>query len=554
MPEDLKIDRRTLLKTAVSAGAAAAAPAVLAADANAVRWSEVHDVVIAGAGGAGLAAAVMASSISKDVVVLEKTQDVGGNTRLADAFNAVDPAVQKPLGIEDSPELHARQMLETGRWCADPKLVETVATGAPRALAWLKELGVRFEPGVYQVYGSLWPRTHSPSEPEGSGYIRPLLFKCRELGVSIRTGTKVLRVIRNGLEGPVLGVEAERMNGRRLFIRARRGVVVATGGFGANAELVGRFAPRLGHLRSTNLPGTTGDLIAPLEDIGAAAVGMDFFQLLPGSAEDGRFIGAASTVERMIFVNRAGERFIAEDSPSSKLSAAVLAQPGGIAFPILDANGYSAMRTLSRAMFDRALMRGDAFEANSIPELASLLQIPAEALVATVEAYNEAVETGHDPVGRRAVVLMHPSPDAPSTAPRSPCASTARSAALPSPRGPKCSTDTAASSPASTPRARSRAASTAQTTWAATPSPTSSRSDALRVKTLCKSRLREIQSSYRIHATAFSLAPPIVYNPRPAYLRNTVLQGFALCNDAAHVFLVHFRSPPDTAGSKYSTL
>lgn len=377
MPEDLKIDRRTLLKTAVSAGAAAAAPAVLAADANAVRWSEVHDVVIAGAGGAGLAAAVMAGSISKDVVVLEKTQDVGGNTRLADAFNAVDPAVQKPLGIEDSPELHARQMLETGRWCADPKLVETVATGAPRALAWLKELGVRFEPGVYQVYGSLWPRTHSPSEPEGSGYIRPLLFKCRELGVSIRTGTKVLRVIRNGLEGPVLGVEAERMNGRRLFIRARRGVVVATGGFGANAELVGRFAPRLGHLRSTNLPGTTGDLIAPLEDIGAAAVGMDFFQLLPGSAEDGRFIGAASTVERMIFVNRAGERFIAEDSPSSKLSAAVLAQPGGIAFPILDANGYSAMRTLSRAMFDRALMRGDAFEANSIPELASLLRLPA---------------------------------------------------------------------------------------------------------------------------------------------------------------------------------
>lgn len=384
MPEDLKIDRRTLLKTAVSAGAAAAAPAVLAADANAVRWSEVHDVVIAGAGGAGLAAAVMAGGISKDVVVLEKTQDVGGNTRLADAFNAVDPAVQKPLGIEDSPELHARQMLETGRWCADPKLVETVATGAPRALAWLKELGVRFEPDVYQVYGSLWPRTHSPSEPEGSGYIHPLLFKCRELGV-----------------------EAERRNGRRLVIRARRGVVVATGGFGANAELVGRFAPRLGHLRSTNLPGTTGDLIAPLEDIGAAAVGMDFFQLLPGSAEDGRFIGAASTVERMIFVNRAGERFIAEDRPSSKLSAAVLAQPGGIAFPILDVNGYSAMRTLSRAMFDRALMRGDAFEANSIPELASLLQIPAEALVATVEAYNEAVETGHDPVGRKAAVLMH---------------------------------------------------------------------------------------------------------------------------------------------------
>ena len=117
---------------------------------------------------------------------------MGGNTRLADAFNAVDPAVQKPLGIEDSPEvLHARQMLETVAGVR----IRSSSRPSPRcapALAWLKELGVRFEPGVYQVYGSLWPRTHSPSEPEGSGYIRPLLFKCRELGVLIRTGTKAL--------------------------------------------------------------------------------------------------------------------------------------------------------------------------------------------------------------------------------------------------------------------------------------------------------------------------------------------------------------------------
>ena len=207
------LDRRTLLKTAAAAGAAALAPpAALSSDASnasdALRWDEEHDVVIAGAGGAGLAAAVMAGGICGDVVVLEKMQSVGGNTRLADAFNAVDPSAQQPLGIEDSPELHASQMIETGRWCANPALAQTVAYGAPKTLEWLKEIGVKFEPGVYQVYGSLWARTHSPSEPEGSGYIRPLLFKCRELGVSIRTGTKVRRVIRDGLEGPVRGVEA----------------------------------------------------------------------------------------------------------------------------------------------------------------------------------------------------------------------------------------------------------------------------------------------------------------------------------------------------------
>lgn len=409
------LDRRTLLKTAAAAGAAALAPAAaLSSDASdasnasdALRWDEEHDVVIAGAGGAGLAAAVMAGGICGDVVLLEKTQSVGGNTRLADAFNAVDPSAQQPLGIEDSPELHASQMIETGRWCANPALAQTVAYGAPKTLEWLKEIGVKFEPGVYQVYGSLWARTHSPSEPEGSGYIRPLLFKCRELGVSIRTGTKVLRVIRDGLEGPVLGVEALKRNGGRIFIRARRGIVAATGGFGANAELVGRFDPRFGRLLTTNLPGTTGDLLAPLEDIGAAAVGMEFFQLLPGSAETGRYIGAVSPVERMILVNRSGERFIAEDSPSSRLSEAVLLQPGGIAFPILDADGCAAMRTLPRAMFDRALMRGDAFEAGSIPELASHLQIPAEALQATIMAYNQTVATRQDPLGRSAGVLAH---------------------------------------------------------------------------------------------------------------------------------------------------
>lgn len=407
MPVNPSIDRRTLLKTAALAGAAGLAPTRAADRPDVPRWDEVHDVVIAGAGGAGLAAAVMAGGLCRDVAVFEKTQSVGGNTKLADAINAVDPSAQQPLGIEDSPELHARQMIETGRWCANPALAETVAYGAPKTLEWLKEIGVKFEPGVYQVYGSLWARTHSPSEPEESGYIRPLLFKCRELGVAIRTGSKVLRVIRNGLEGPVLGIEVEKQNGRRLFVRARRGIVVATGGFGANAELVGRFNPRFGRLLTTNLPGTTGDLIAPLEDIGAAAVGMDFFQLLPGSAENGRFIGAVSPVERMIFVNRSGKRFVAEDSPSSRLSEAVLAQPGGIAFPILDADGCAAMRTLSRAMFERALMRGDAFRADSIPELASHLQIPAEALQATIKAYNQAVDARQDPLGRSASVLMH---------------------------------------------------------------------------------------------------------------------------------------------------
>ena len=368
-----------------------------------------YDVVVIGAGGAGFSAAITARNAGANVVLLEKMPAVGGNSLISGAeMNAAKNWVQPKLGInDDSPELHAQDTFKGGDGKGDMKVINVMTHQALDAAKWCRDyLGVRFEDdNLFFFGGHSRKRALIPVGHTGTEFIAKFQAKADELGIPVITNMKAEELIKNK-DGRVVGVKAT-MDGSEYTFNAKGGVVLATGGFGANAELVGRFAPRLGHLRSTNLPGTTGDLIAPLEDIGAAAVGMDFFQLLPGSAEDGRFIGAASPVERMIFVNRAGERFIAEDSPSSKLSAAVLAQPGGIAFPILDANGYSAMRTLSRAMFDRALMRGDAFEANSIPELASLLQIPAEALVATVDAHNEAVETGHDPVGRRAAVLMH---------------------------------------------------------------------------------------------------------------------------------------------------
>ena len=304
MSDDLKIDRRTLLKTAVSAGAAAAAPAVLATDANAVRWSEVHDVVIAGAGGAGLAAAVMAGGISK-------TSSSSRRPRTWAATHVLPtPSMRSTRGPEAARHRGLARAARPPDARDGPLVCGSEARrdrryGCAPCARLAQRLGVRFEPGVYRVYGSLWPRTVRPNPRARATSVRSL-FKCRELGVSIRTGTKVLRVIRKRAQGPRprrRGRAHERTAPLHPRQARRRG---GTGGFGANAELVGRFAPRLGHLRSTNLPGTTGDLIAPLEDIGAAAVGMDFFQLLPGSAEDGRFIGAASPVERMIFVNRAG--------------------------------------------------------------------------------------------------------------------------------------------------------------------------------------------------------------------------------------------------------
>ena len=400
---DFRLDRRSLLKVGV---AAFATPTLSQAQTTTFHWDETVDVVVVGAGGAGLAAAIMAQTHSVQTLILEKMPYVGGNTRLADAFNAVDPVEQSLIGVKDSPEKHAQQMLESGNWCANPELVRTVTYGAPFSLQWLKDCGVDFVPGVYQVYSSLWPRTHSPRAPLGEGYIEPLMAQCQSLGVEVRTHSQVLRVLRDGTQGAVLGVIVKNSDGHEYAVRARKGVVVTTGGFSANPNLVARFDPRLKNLHTTNTVGATGDLIGPLEDIGAATIGMEYFQLLPGSASDGRFVGAISPVANMVLVNRLGQRFVAEDQPGTTVSDAVLSQPGRLAFPILDADGYAGMRSLSRIAFNKALDRGDAVEASSLSELASKLQIPAETLRQTIYTYNEAVRDKVDPIGRNPNMLV----------------------------------------------------------------------------------------------------------------------------------------------------
>lgn len=231
--------RRTFLVAGLATSVLSLLPSVSSAEpADKINWNKIYDVIVIGSGGAGLSAGVSAAQNKASTVVLEKMDIVGGNTRITGgAFNAVDPVEQGKKGIKDSVELHAEQTLKGGDYRGNPELVREFTKRAPEALQWLKDCGVEFLPGVYQVYGGLYPRAHSSTKPFGLGYIEALENKCKELNVPILLNTKVVRLIREEpLSGRVIGVEVVNKRGKTQYLKAEKGVVIATGGFSANPQ------------------------------------------------------------------------------------------------------------------------------------------------------------------------------------------------------------------------------------------------------------------------------------------------------------------------------
>lgn len=405
------LNRRTLLSTAVVAPAALAVGSAHAKDECTVpaKWDETFDVVVIGAGGAGLTASIVAAEAGAKTLVLEKMAFPGGNTIIAGGgFNAAVKEDYEKAGIKDSPELHASQTLDAGDYRGDPELVRVMCEGAPESVAWLKKRGVKFQDYIYQIYGGLYPRCRNPLGPRGQAYIQILVPEAKRVGVDLRTGAKVTRIIRESpLEGRVLGVEVE-IKGKKSFIEARRGVVSAAGGFAANAAMCGLHDPRLQKLGTTNQPGATGEVLVNMIDIGAETTGMDYVQCIPEKPLDVKYNPSLVThVNRFVFVNHEGRRFVAEDSRRDVLRDAVLAQPKMEAFPVIDAVGFELQKNSKGPENEAARKAGTLFIGNTIEELAGNMGVPAEALKATIEEYNRAVETKKDKFGRHDGVLVH---------------------------------------------------------------------------------------------------------------------------------------------------
>lgn len=177
--------RRDFLLTTL----AVAAPA--AAFAQDINWRLSCDVLVVGAGGAGLAAAVRASELGAEVILIEQNAHLGGNTLISGGFlGVVDPIRQAPLGISDSEEKHFQDVWDNGDKIADPALVRKLVHEAPRMLSWLERKGVKFQDEVIEIYGSHFPRCHKPIFPNGTAYVRALSGALMQRKVNVLTETK----------------------------------------------------------------------------------------------------------------------------------------------------------------------------------------------------------------------------------------------------------------------------------------------------------------------------------------------------------------------------
>lgn len=407
----MALTRRFFLGTAPAAAAVGILGSTVATTAEAaIKWDETYNVVVIGAGGAGLTAAVSAKEAgAKKVVVLEKMMFAGGNTiRAGGGFNAAIKADYEKAGIKDSPKLHAEQTLAAGDGRGDPALVNQLTEKAPESVQWLKDHGVKFQDHIYQIYGGLYKRARNPLGPRGGAYIKALLEVCKKEDIPIMFNTRVVEIIREGnLSGRVLGVKVE-LKGKTMYICATNAVVAAAGGFAASDRLTGISDPRMEKLGTTNHPGATGDVLTNLVDIGAGTRGLDYIQCIPGGVPGEKYPPNLFThVDRFLFINLNGQRFIKEDARRDVLRDAMLDQPKAIAWTLVDADGFEQQKNSKGPENEAALKAGTLYYADTIEDLAKKTGLPAKELKEAVDTYNKAVDTKKDPFGRAETVLVN---------------------------------------------------------------------------------------------------------------------------------------------------
>jgi fumarate reductase flavoprotein subunit len=345
---------------------------------------EQFDLVIIGAGGAGLAAAVTAADLGARVVVLEKMPIIGGNTQLAaGGMNAAGTKAQAARGIVDDWKTMYEDTMKGGYDRNDAQLVEIMTRGSSMAVDWLTSLGGTFTQ-LERSGGARAVRTHQPVGGAAFGpYVTRLLLNAAlERRVTIRTRSRVVEIVKRA-DGGAGGVVARDPRGNPYIIESRA-VIVASGGYGSSPERIAKHRSEYARFSSTGQPGTTGDAHDFVAAIGGDVYDLNLVQIHPTQA-----LGAKTLISETvrgagaILVNREGRRFVDEITTRDRASSAILKQPGGTAFVLFDHSIKTSMH-----MFEGYEHLGLLKEGGTVEALAREVGIEPSALAKTIDEYN----------------------------------------------------------------------------------------------------------------------------------------------------------------------
>lgn len=347
------------------------------------------DVVVIGGGGAGITASIAAHEKGAKVILLEKTALLGGNTNYATGgINAAGTKIQKAAGIEDSPELFMQDTIKGGKNLNNKELVKVMTENSSGIIDWLVERGVDITEVTFSG-GQSVKRIHRPTGGVAVGpvVVSGLSKVLEKEKIDVRTSDKAIEIIKK--DNRVVGVKVSGKDGE--YTISAKAVIVATGGFGANSQMVTKYNPALKGFGTTNNPAILGEGIEMVEKVGGDLVDMKEIQTHPTVVHKKPYMITESVRgEGAILVNRDAKRFINELETRDVVSKAVLGQKEGSAFIIFNQEIREKLKAA-----DGYVKKGYAVE-GTLDEIAKQLGLDAKTLKETVNKYNEVVKAKVD--------------------------------------------------------------------------------------------------------------------------------------------------------------
>lgn len=365
-----------------------------------------NDLVVVGGGLAGLCAALEAAQLGCTVTLLEKQEDLGGSSAMSGgclAFAGTD--LQKAAGVDDSSERLYKDLCEVGEFENDAELVQVYVDHQMDTYEWLKDAGVQFGSNIETSSGQSVPRVHNVDPAD---MVRALERKVIDTGVvQIHKSAAAQQLVLNETTQRVEGVSVI-MNGERTTVNGRLGVILASGGFVQNAALVHRYAPLYDDAVFVGGEGNVGDGLKMAWKLGADHRDMIYIKGTYGKhpIDETNHHSCLAVYKGAIAVNQDGKRFVDESISYKLLGDACMRQPYGSTYQILDRAIFESGDNLTRILdFERRDAEGLMIKADSLEDLAAMIEVPVDTLLKTVQDYNSCVDAGEDPeFGRRHLV------------------------------------------------------------------------------------------------------------------------------------------------------